>query len=504
MNKNSNLTSRVVKGSSIIILFTVLLSPLGYFIRILYSQSLSIELFGLFYAVLNFFTLITTYNDLGFGYSLTFFLPKYIKKNDFQTSWQMYKIVQIIEVSTSIILSILLIAFASFIADNFFKVPVAKNLIYIFCIYLIAHGFLSALINLFNGLQKELYYSSIHLMRMLFTLSFSIFFWLIDSPNVIYYAISWAGAYICVGIIYNFILHKKYPYLTKNKFHWDKQLYLKMQSYALPALLTTSIFSLTTFSDSFFLTIFRGVKEVGIYNIILPLVTISSIFLAPLSNLLVPLISHLVEGEKGKVIQLLNAILKIIPFVGIYFSLFLILFPSISVSLLFGKKWVGLVEIPLIILALGYIIMPLSSYLTIVISGLGKIHEKLKASILISLASILLNGVLVFYYGILGAVIANSLVFILSVIIFGNIVKKEINFQYPTTYYLKLLLMFLVVYFLVKFLGINPVTFWQFILCGIVYTIVIFIFSFFLKVFDLNMLKWVFKLTNEKQSHIKK
>lgn len=493
MDDPSTLTERIIKGSSIVILLAILTTPIGYLLRILYSQTLSIEMYGLFYAVLAMFNTIAVYNDLGFGYSVSYLIPKYLKKKNYQLCWIIYKYDQLIEVGTSVLLSCILIIAAPWLAENYFKMPQAVNLIYIFCIYLIANSFLSALNKFFAGLQQEKYYSSMQLVRLFFTLIFSLMFWFFDKSDILFYATSWAAAYIITSALYNYSLYKKNPYIVKSALLWDRKLFKLMYSYALPTLVTTSIYSFILFVDTFFLTLFRGVTEVGIYNVVLPIVSISNIFLSPINAFIYPLISHLMEGEKEKLSILLNSILKIIPFLGLYFGLFIFLFPSAPVKLLFGQKWTGLVEMPLKILAFGFIAASLSSYLTTIVSGMGKVNERLKASAVIAFFSIALNAIFIYKFGVTGLVWANSIVYIISVYLFGKIVQSAIPFKYPVWYYLKLSLFSLLIYTVTRYFHLTPSGWVDFILYGVIYTGIVSLLALYLKIVDQDIIRLIVK-----------
>ena len=137
MEKNQTLTARVFKGSSTILLFNFLASPIGYLIRILYSRTLSIEMFGLFYAVLAFFGMFIAFNDLGFGYSATYLIPKALRKKNYKRIWKLYKYNQLVELGTSVIISILIVIFSNWLTNNYFKIPEAQNIIYIFVVAVI-------------------------------------------------------------------------------------------------------------------------------------------------------------------------------------------------------------------------------------------------------------------------------------------------------------------------------------------------------------------------------
>jgi O-antigen/teichoic acid export membrane protein len=55
----------------------ILTAPVGYIIKVIVSNSLSIEDIGIFYSVLGVIMLISNYHDLGLTEALKYFLPKY-------------------------------------------------------------------------------------------------------------------------------------------------------------------------------------------------------------------------------------------------------------------------------------------------------------------------------------------------------------------------------------------------------------------------------------------
>lgn len=492
MTSSQSFINKIIHGSSTVIFFTLLLSPLGYAIRVLYSHTLSIEMYGLFYAALALFTLITTYNDLGFGYSVAYLVPKFFREQKYAQVWKTYKYCQVIEVSTSVILSLLLILLASWIATHFFKMEAAKNLIYIFSIYLISNSFLSAIIQLFIGLEQEIYYSSVHLIRLLFSLIFSLMFLFFDNANVVTYSLSWSCGYIISILVYSFFLYKKFGFIV-SKTSWDNELFKKMYTCAIPTLLTTSVYSFINFSDTFFLTLFREVTEVGVLNVVLPLASISSIFLTPINNFLLPLISRLMEEDKKKIEILLEKFLQVIPFVSLYFGLFTTLFPGFPISFIFGEKWLKMTETPLSILAIGYIPISLSLFLGIVVSGFGLVKERLRASIYIAILSIILNSSLIYFLSVTGAAIANILLSVFSLYIFSKIIKSKIKFRFPIIFYLKLIAFSLTVYISVTFLSIKITNIFTYLALGIIYTCMILIFGYYLKMFNLDMIKLIIR-----------
>ena len=117
----NSLTHHMVKSGTTVIFFTLLAAPIGYLIRMINSRALSIEEFGLFYSLIAIFGIINNFNDLGFGYSLSYLVPKFIKNKETNKAWLAFKYVQIIELGSSLIISTILFLLAGFLSKYYFK-----------------------------------------------------------------------------------------------------------------------------------------------------------------------------------------------------------------------------------------------------------------------------------------------------------------------------------------------------------------------------------------------
>lgn len=488
MSTKQTLQEKIVKGSIITLLISLLGSVFAYLTRVLYSRTLSIDDYGLFYAVLSIFLMFTTYLDLGFGYSSVYLLPKYLKVKDFAKAWNIFVYGQATSLVMSVIVSTVLILSAPLLAEQYFKVPGSETLIYIFCIFLISFSIINGMIQIFSGMQKEKYYASITLFRWLLTFVISLSFYLSGFSNIVFFAIAWSAGHLLTGLIFIFLLYFRHSFLTANRISWEKGIFKQMFSLAVPSITETFISSIFLMTVIFFLTLFRGVADVGIYNIILPLASIPIVLLNPLNTLLLPLVSHLSEGEKDKLRYLTEKILSIIPYIGVYFVLFIIMFPSASVSLVFGEKWLGRVEDPLAVLSLGTISLLMMGILGVIVLGLGKAKERLKIATIVAAAGVPLNALFIWYFGIMGAVITTTLISLALNFLFLRMIKRHLCLKVPYLFYIKISLFSLGIFVLTRILKISPNGWIQFISFGIIYTLIYAGFGYLLKIYDKKLL----------------
>jgi len=493
---SKNLGGKILKGSAIVLLLTFFGSIFAYFIRILYSRTLSVEDYGLFYAVMGLFNVVTTYIDLGFGYSVVYLMPKYIREKKYPEAWNIIIHGQTVSFSITMLACFLLTVFAPFLSDKYFKVPGSESLIYIFCVYLIGYVALNNLIQIFSGMQKPKYYSSITVCKWFLTLVLSLIFFTLGFKNILYFAASLALGHLITAIIYLFLLVKNHSFLVTGKITLKRSTYTQMTRFALPSLLETIVSTLVITTDIFLLTLFKGVREVGVYNVIYPLASIPIVLFNPINALILPLVSHLMEGERDKLAFLIEKVMEVVPFISLYFVLFLIIFPSSIVRLIFGPQWGGLVELPLSILSVGAIGILMYGILGAVILGMGRVKEKLIGASIISVISVTINVILIWQYGILGAVITAGFVGLALTLFFTFLINKTISIKIPYLLYLKLFIFSFGLWLLTRSSGLNPSTWMEIIVLGLIYTLIYSILGFILRIYDRKLLSLIIPQRN--------
>ena len=77
------LAEKFIKKGFWLYLFTFLIAPIGYIIKVTLSRDLSPYDFGMFYGIISFIILLSAINDLGCTDSLNYFLPKYLIQKDY-------------------------------------------------------------------------------------------------------------------------------------------------------------------------------------------------------------------------------------------------------------------------------------------------------------------------------------------------------------------------------------------------------------------------------------
>ena len=112
-----------IKNSTVLTAYTAIAIPMGYLIRLLYANNLSVSEFGLFYAILSFFGLASVFTDVGFSETQRYFLPRYIAKR------QVSKIKAAVTVSVlsktlfTLLASAVIVLLSTYLGIHFFRMP---------------------------------------------------------------------------------------------------------------------------------------------------------------------------------------------------------------------------------------------------------------------------------------------------------------------------------------------------------------------------------------------
>ena len=78
----TNYTKFAVKGATTVLIISVLAAFSGYLVRLVLARSLSVEDYGLFYAVFAFLGLFGMFKTLGLDKALIKFIPEFMHKEN--------------------------------------------------------------------------------------------------------------------------------------------------------------------------------------------------------------------------------------------------------------------------------------------------------------------------------------------------------------------------------------------------------------------------------------
>lgn len=457
-----NILRNFFKNSFVLVTYTTLTLPLGFALRLLYANNLTVTEFGLFYAILNLFGLISIFNDLGFAETQSYFIPRYHAKGEKHKVKAAVYVAIINQILTTTVFATLCFVLASWISRYYFKIPEATVYFQMMTIYYVFSDILTNISILFYAHQEAKIYGSTEVVRLSLTLLF-VFLLFTFSPGqkLLDVVWSWAAVYAVMVIGYGMLFFVRHRDIFQNPKNYPiKKIYQEYIPFAIPSAVKGGASILMSNTALFLLTYFKGVESVAVYNVAQPVANIVYIFVTPIASLLAPIAIKLNAQKK---LSQISIILKSIMELGVFLLLpvvvALIVYSYEIIDVLFRGKY-NFASLTLKFFAVYIFFVVMNQFLSSIVVGLGAPKERMR----IMYISAITNGIacLLFipWWGAIGAVVAGVAANITMFTLGYLLLKRTAKTFFPFNEYAKMLfLVFLFV--LVNYAGAHLLISWN-------------------------------------------
>lgn len=421
-------------------LFVVFTAPLGYLIRLVASNTLSVADIWIFYWVLSLFGLLSCYNDLWLTEAMQYFLPKYWLEDK---KWQIKNTIWLsffMQMITWIVIFCLLFFNAEWLAVHHFHSIEATNVIKIMSFYFLWTNLLQVCSSIFVSFQDTFSSGLVWFSNMFSVLIFSIFFWLWASFDVSLFALAWI-IWTGIGIsIWLMQIFRKYSYLLKlPRDPIDKNIVSTQFKYAFWVFLTSNVWTLLWNVDQQLVVNKLWAESSWYFTNMLSLLNIFVTVISPLLWLLFPIATELSTRKEKEKFKLLESIM----YTHFWFLalvmwwIFLVFWQEISV-LLYGEKFRFSWEL-LQILWPCLIFQCLSRLNFSLLAGLGKIKERFRILLVSLIINVTCNVLALFVFNLdLHAVITVlALSWIIQFVWWLFYIRKEHPFNFDRKFFFK-------------------------------------------------------------------
>lgn len=406
----------LVKSSFIVFIGLFLSKILTYVYRIIIARQFGPEVYGLFSLAVMVIGWFVAFSSFGLSNGLIRFIPIYRGKKEFNKIKYLFKISTTILFFSSLIAAFILFFSADFISIKFFHDSGLIIFLKIFSFLIPLWIFSDFLISILRAYEEISWYSFIFniLQNAVKVLTLALLVFLgFNSNSVIF---SYLLGFLSMFLVAYFVCKYKISEIF-GKYKLKKQIKLKIKkefiSYSWPIMFTSIIGSVFYWIDSFSIGYFKTALEVGLYNAALPIALLMSFAPELFMQLFFPLINKEFSRKNWETIkQLSQQVGKWIFIINLPIFLIILLFPGAIINLLFGSTYL-IAENALRILAIGFFISSLFNISGNLIGMVGKSKIMLINIIITSLINIILNIILVPRYGINGAAISTTIVWIL-------------------------------------------------------------------------------------------
>ena len=462
---------RIVKGTSLVFVGTIVALILYFLARIILARAFTVSEYGVFNLALALISLVTLLALMG--------IPDYIpRKISYYRVRDPSRIKNVVSTATlliltgSIIISIALHMTSNFLAA-FFHDPRLFYVIKMLSLSIPFQALINLAISVFRGFERireKIYFQNITIPSL----------WL-SGLLIIYYLklpFNWVPPVYVMVYILTFIVLLAYVHRLKiisiDFPSIDVGLAKNLLAFSLPLLFTGVMGFIMNWTDTLMIGYFKGSKLVGIYNVAAPLARLLTILLGAAGFIFLPIASELyakgLMDEMRRVYQVITKWLFIatIPLFAAY-----VLFPKTVITIVFGTKYVGGYQ-ALQILSIGFIFHVLVGLNGLSLIALGETRFVALYTLASAALNIILNLALIPAYSINGAAIATASSCILANIIASLKLYREYRIQPFYSNYIKTLIIALLLLAILKPLSTLASRIWNMAFCLFIYLVIFF------------------------------
>jgi O-antigen/teichoic acid export membrane protein len=408
------------KSTIIGAVLTFAVIPTAYVLRLIYARGLSISEFGLFYSISSFLLLAGLFATLGISPAIAHLIPKYEgtrKVNQIILAGGIIRSIGILLLGASIFL------LAPLLETLFFKIENAALILRVMTAYFIIHHFATIPVSIFQGYRKIWAYAGYNFYRQLLVLIASLLLVFFSKLDLTIIAILWVASHLLVSIPYYVALYATTPSVT-----WKppvKDDYQELLSYSLPAMLVAGAGVVMSQIDTIMITGLRTIEEVAAYNVAYPTAQLLLLLATPVVMTILPEVSALYHQKKhAQARSLISTVARTMNAVSVLGAVLLATLAYPLLSILFDETLAASYP-ALVILSFG---LAASGLASINLQALGAIGKVGRRAIIMNTAvglNIVLNLVLIYLYGYIGASIATSITYSFLLVLSVTELKKH-------------------------------------------------------------------------------
>lgn len=457
IEQHNSLAEKFVKKWIWLYVFSFIVSPIWYIIKIILSWELSVDEIWIIYWVISLMVLVSSFNDLWMAESLNKFIPEFITEKRYDKVKSILAYAILAQLITWWIIFLFFYFWADFLSINYFRDTRSENIIKLFAFFFLWTTFFHVISIFFQAIQDTFLQKIIELFRMLFILCFTIYIFLTNSWNLFTYSLSWILWLYFWIIVAIYLFHKKYylVYLRDVKIIYSRELFIKIFKYALIVFLWSQASTLLSQVDMQMIIYLLWNTDAWYYTNYLSIIWIPFIIIGPIFWFLFPVFSEMVAKKEYHKIKIVKSIFtKNFLSFSICFSILLLVFWKIISTILFWDKFL----MSWVILQYSILFLSFNFLLQInfnILAANWKVKDRLNIILIALVFNTILNYIFLKFMWVVWAALATGLWWIL-IYILSEFKLQEYHTQFDYKYLSKNIIVFSIIWFLM-YLFLVPV-----------------------------------------------
>jgi len=426
--------SELLKGSSVAFIFKIFGIGLGYIFTLIVARLFGAGTIGVYSLSLIIFNIFAMISIFGFDSALVKFVADYNSSNRIDKVKEVYLKTLFFVLPVSILLSFVLFLSAGYISQTIFDKEKLTVFLEVMAFSIPPFVLLKINAALFRGLKRISFFSLFDTFGFLLLniICVIVAVWLFNYTNDILLAYIQFTSLFLLAIISLYTIKKYtkiYEFTSKNILKIGQILKVSF-----PMLLTSSIALIMSWTDIIMIGIFQSESEVGIYSVVVKVAALASVMLMVVGTILGPKIAEFWTNEDmNNLKNIIKQSTKLIFFTSLPILVVIIIF-SKNILLFFGEEFASGAT-ALIILSINQLFYAFSGDTGMFLKMTNNQTYLLKLNLFVLLINIVLNYILIQYFGINGAAIATTIALVIAKILANNYIKRKYNFNFYLNLY---------------------------------------------------------------------
>lgn len=420
---------RIFRGSGLVFASTIVGYVASYFLRLFLTRQLTVEEYGLLYAVITFVNFFALFRDFGLTSALVKFIPEWTVRNAAGKIKSAIKWTIKVQAMVAGVFCVIVIALAPWLADVYFHAPGSAVLLQVMALSFFVSVFGTTFLASLQGMQSVKKFATSQPLASIFPLIFTVTLVLLG-VGLLGAVASYLFSAIAFAVVTWVALGSVLPKSKTAVNNADKR---KLLRFALPVLFGSVGGMVLGSIDTIVITFFRPLSDVGLYQAALPTSVVLWSLIGAIGIVLFPMISEMwSRNDKAALSKGVSLLLKFSLILVLPFALVMIAWPEFVLQLLFGPPYAAGAA-ALQILSVAAIAYTLWQICAITLSGIGRPVLVTKIMLGAAMFNLIGNIILVQTFGIAGVAATTLMSFAAAFVIAFIYLKKIVGVRLMAT-----------------------------------------------------------------------
>jgi len=437
--KDETLAHKLISKWSWMYLFALLWLPLGYAIRVIISNDLSVWEVGIIYWLLSLIGLLGVFSSLGLSWwTLVYFLPKYYVENNKDFVTTIYTVVRYLNICMTLIFALLIHFFIKNYGNIYINHPEIEKILYLFLAVFIVMNLANPIRWIFDTFQNVFVPQLWWFISQLTVASIILWVYMFWVWSIFNYSIAFlVGNTILLIILYVFYIKKYHSEISAWKFVRNTLLYKNLITFWLNALIASNAMIIISSVDMQMLLVLSDSANAWYYTNYMSLAVIIWFFIGPILWIIFPIISELSSKKNIKKLSLMQDFLyKYFVFFALSIWVLLVVFWEVISVILFWEDFLYSGTL-LRYLWIFWVFQIIFSINLSILAWIWKLNISRNILIFTMILNIILNSILIPSLWALWAGIATVISWVIIALSSFYYVNKSTKINFDWVFYIK-------------------------------------------------------------------